>query len=193
MMECRLLQEGGRAHFMTRRFDRQRAAPRCTRRRCARWPSSTFARSARTTTASSSCRSSSSGSGLTSARKRSGAWSSTSPLPTATTTPRTSRSCCHRMAGGNSHPRTTSPMRTHRRSPWTRQHLMAVNGRTTGITRADVREVGERFRVPGAAGCLRASARCDRRLADIRQRSGCPRRDRDHVARDIETWSAPLR
>jgi serine/threonine-protein kinase HipA len=33
---------------------------------------------------------------------------------------------------------------------WTRQHLMAVNGRTTDITRADVAALGDRFEVPAA-------------------------------------------
>ena len=41
---------------------------------------------------------------------------------------------------------------THAHAPesqWTRQHLMAVNGATTGITRANVEEVGQRFGVLG--------------------------------------------
>ena len=49
---------------------------------------------------------------------------------------------------------------THAHAPesrWTRQHLMAVNGATTGITRADVEEVGRAspFLVSG-----RSSTRC---------------------------------
>jgi serine/threonine-protein kinase HipA len=46
---------------------------------------------------------------------------------------------------------------THAHNPlsrWTSQHLMAVNGSTTGITRADVTEVGDRFAVPNASGIL---------------------------------------
>ena len=46
---------------------------------------------------------------------------------------------------------------THAHNPqsrWTAQHLMAVNGRTTGIARADVAVVGDRFAVPGASAIV---------------------------------------
>src|ERR1022692_3587697 len=36
-------------------------------------------------------------------------------------------------------------------SQWTAQHLMSVNGRFAGITRADLVEVADRFQVPAAA------------------------------------------
>ncbi|HWL61075.1 MAG TPA: type II toxin-antitoxin system HipA family toxin [Microbacteriaceae bacterium] len=38
----------------------------------------------------------------------------------------------------------------HPASPWTSRHLMAVNGRFDGITRADLLQVADDFQVPGA-------------------------------------------
>ncbi|MDX2025258.1 type II toxin-antitoxin system HipA family toxin [Microcella sp.] len=40
-------------------------------------------------------------------------------------------------------------------SEWTQQHLMSVNGRFSGITAADLHAVGEQFRVPGYRGIIR--------------------------------------
>ncbi|EQD33580.1 HipA domain protein, partial [mine drainage metagenome] len=40
MTQCRLLEEGGRAHFMTRRFDRLPGARRCMRKPSALWHTS---------------------------------------------------------------------------------------------------------------------------------------------------------
>lgn len=46
---------------------------------------------------------------------------------------------------------------THAHNPmseWTAQHLMSVNGRFDGIARADLLAVADRFQVPGAKGLL---------------------------------------
>lgn len=91
MFESRLLEENGRAHFMTRRFDRQNGAKQHIQTLCAMQHLDFKQRSTSTTTSISrpfarrSCRN-------PRLRKASGAWSSTCWPPTATTTPRTSPS-----------------------------------------------------------------------------------------------------
>ena len=41
------------------------------------------------------------------------------------------------------------------RSPWTAKHLMSVNGKFSDITKADLHAVGERFAVPGYRAIIR--------------------------------------
>ena len=70
---------------------------------------------------------------------------------------------------------------------------MAVNGATTGITRADVEEVAQRFAVPGFRAIvdqlLAAVARWGAFAAD----AGVPDEIARQVGGQIEAWSAPLR
>ncbi len=85
---------------------------------------------------------------------------------------------------------------THAHAPsskWTRQHLMAINGRTTGITRADVREVGDRFAVPGASAIIDQVLGIVAEWPTFAAEAGVPSETSDHIALDIEAWSAPLR
>ncbi len=85
---------------------------------------------------------------------------------------------------------------THAHAPsskWTRQHLMAINGRTTGITRADVREVGDRFAVPGASAIINQVLGIVAEWPTFAAEAGVPSATSDHVALDIEAWSGPLR
>ena len=85
---------------------------------------------------------------------------------------------------------------THAHAPqsqWTRQHLMSVNGHTTGITRADLREVGDRFLVPGASDIVRQVLSAVGEWPTFAAEAEVPRTTSEHVARDIKTWSAPLR
>lgn len=80
-----------------------------------------------------------------------------------------------------------------RHSQWTRQHLMSVNGHTTGITRADVREVGDRFLVPDASDIVRQVLSAVGEWPTFAAEAEVPRATSEQVARDIATWSAPLR
>lgn len=85
---------------------------------------------------------------------------------------------------------------THAHSPtsdWTRQHLMSVNGRSTGITKADVAEVGDRFAVPDATAIAAQVLEVVRQWPSFAGEAGVPQATTDQVALDIETWSAPLR
>jgi serine/threonine-protein kinase HipA len=78
-------------------------------------------------------------------------------------------------------------------SRWTRQHLMAVNGKTTGITRADVVEVGDRFRVPSFAEAVARVLEAVSAWPAHAHNAGLPEQVTKQIAGDIEAWSHPLR
>ncbi|MEX1264639.1 MAG: type II toxin-antitoxin system HipA family toxin [Actinomycetota bacterium] len=78
-------------------------------------------------------------------------------------------------------------------SRWTRQHLMAVNGRTTAITRADVAEVGDRFSVPRVSDAIEQVLDSVTKWATFAYEASVPESIARSVARDIEMWSSPLR
>jgi len=78
-------------------------------------------------------------------------------------------------------------------SGWTRQHLMAVNGRVKGITRADVVEVGDRFAVPQVFNAIDQVLDATSGWATFASEAGAPKRIAKSVARDIKDWSQPLR
>ena len=78
-------------------------------------------------------------------------------------------------------------------SQWTREHLMAVNGKRTAIDRRDIDTVGDRFEVPDAKRNVeQVLAAIDEwpRYAAI---CGVPDDVAREVAADIELWSMPLR
>jgi len=94
--------------------------------------------------------------------------------------------------------RTLSPAYdvTHAHAPtsqWTRQHLMAVNGRTTDIERSDILQVGDRFAVPGATEIIDQVIDAVTRWASFASEAGVPGAIIENIARDIEMWARPLR
>jgi serine/threonine-protein kinase HipA len=85
---------------------------------------------------------------------------------------------------------------THAHSPssrWTRQHLMAVNAQTTQISRADVREVGDRFGVPGVSDVIDQVLSAVDGWARWGEAAGLPVATQDKIDLDVTSWSAPLR
>ncbi len=65
---------------------------------------------------------------------------------------------------------------THAYSPtseWTHQHLMSVNGKFKGITLADVTEVANRFGIGTMAKVIKQVESCCGRVANTCQGSGC--------------------
>ena len=85
---------------------------------------------------------------------------------------------------------------THAHAPnskWTRQHLMAVNGQTTTITRSDVRDVGDRFRVPRATAIVAEVLASVAKWQTFADQAGVPDTAADDITRDIQHWSTPLR
>jgi serine/threonine-protein kinase HipA len=84
---------------------------------------------------------------------------------------------------------------THAHSPnshWTRQHLMAVNGRTTEISRADVLEVGDRFSVPRVSSTIDQVLDAVASWPSFAARAGVPEEATKRIRQDIEQWVAPL-
>ncbi|HVB51582.1 MAG TPA: type II toxin-antitoxin system HipA family toxin [Acidimicrobiales bacterium] len=78
-------------------------------------------------------------------------------------------------------------------SPWLRQHLMAVNGKSTGIARADVLEVGDRFQVPSASAILAHVLDVVQGWSEFAQSARLPKDRRDAIDRDIQNASSLLR
>ena len=78
-------------------------------------------------------------------------------------------------------------------SRWTRQHLMAVNGQTIQISRADVREVGDRFGVPGVVDVIDQVLGAVDEWPHYAKTAGLPDTTTGQINQDIQTWSAPLR
>jgi serine/threonine-protein kinase HipA len=85
---------------------------------------------------------------------------------------------------------------THAHNPlsrWTAQHLMAVNGSTTGITRADVAEVGDRFAVPNASGILGQVLDAVDSWTEFADKAQVGPAAKDEVGSNITTMTALLR
>lgn len=77
-------------------------------------------------------------------------------------------------------------------SEWTGSHLMAVNGVRTAISRRDVLAVADRFRVPGAAALLREVLAAADDWPRCAKDAGVPATLVAAIAADIEWWSSPL-
>lgn len=76
---------------------------------------------------------------------------------------------------------------THAYNPkgeWTYQHLMSVNGKFDDITRADLMAVGERFSVPRIPTLLDQVADAVARWAEFATEAGLPAVEADKVAAD---------
>jgi serine/threonine-protein kinase HipA len=78
-------------------------------------------------------------------------------------------------------------------SQWTGQHLMSVNGRFAGITRADLVEVADRFQVPAAADSIDHVLAAVAQWAGLAADNGVPVATIRSISADIDLWSAPLR
>lgn len=79
------------------------------------------------------------------------------------------------------------------RSKWTHEHLMAVNGHRSAISRTDVMEVGDRFAVPGASGIVEQTLGAVAKWRTFADEACVPEAAAEPIALDIDTWSAPLR
>lgn len=76
---------------------------------------------------------------------------------------------------------------THAHNPngeWTYQHLMSVNGKFDGITRDDLQAVGKRFAVPGIPDLLARVAAAVARWPEFAAEAGLPLDEADKVAAD---------
>ena len=80
-----------------------------------------------------------------------------------------------------------------RSSKWTHEHLMAVNGHRSAISRRDIMEVGDRFAVPGASDVVEQALEAVAQWPRFAEEAGLPEATAALIATDIATWSAPLR
>lgn len=81
----------------------------------------------------------------------------------------------------------------HPQSHWTAQHLMAVNGRTRAIDRSDLATVGDRFEVPDATAVIGTVLDAVGSWSECADQAGVGPRAKDEVGGDIGAMSAPLR
>ena len=84
---------------------------------------------------------------------------------------------------------------THAHVPenrWIRQHLMAVNGRSSEITRADVDQVADRFRVPNGSEIVERVLTTVATWPTFADSAGVPEMITSSIAADIESMSSPL-
>jgi serine/threonine-protein kinase HipA len=84
---------------------------------------------------------------------------------------------------------------THAHAPsskWTRQHLMAVNGRTIGITRRDLMQVGDLFAVPAASDVYEEVLKAVANWRNFADEANVPDITTNQIAVDIDTWSNAL-
>jgi serine/threonine-protein kinase HipA len=193
MTECRLLEEGGRAHFMTRRFDRTGDGSKVHAQTLCALGQLDF--------------------------RQIGAHDYAQLFllidqldlrPEART--ESFRRMTFNVAAANcdDHTKNTSFLLpkggrwrlspaydiTHAHAPdsrWTRQHLMAVNGQTVHITRSDLEEVGDRFAVPGISKLIDRVLEVTAEWPTFAADAGVPAEMTARIKTDIENWSARLR
>jgi serine/threonine-protein kinase HipA len=77
-------------------------------------------------------------------------------------------------------------------SEWVSQHLMSVNGAFAGITRTDLLAVADRFIVPGAVAALEQVLAVVADWQTYAASAGVGIEDSAHVAADIASMAAPL-
>ncbi|MGQ0433716.1 MAG: type II toxin-antitoxin system HipA family toxin [Microthrixaceae bacterium] len=193
MTECRLLEEGGRAHFMTRRFDRSADGSKVHTQTLCAMEHMDFRQIGAHDYAQ-----------LFLTVERLGLGPDTSQEVFRRMTFNVAAANCDDhtknftflLPQGGSWRLSPAYDVTHAHassSKWTRQHLMAVNGRTTGITRSDVREVGERFGVPRASDVVEQVLDVVAAWPSFAEQAGVPRPTIDGIGADLATWSDPLR
>ncbi|MGK2956960.1 MAG: type II toxin-antitoxin system HipA family toxin [Acidimicrobiales bacterium] len=193
MMECRLLEEGGRAHFMTLRFDRTPGGDKVHTQTLCAMAYLDFRQIGTHDYAQLFLQIEELGLGP---EARAEAFRRMVFNVAAANCDDHTKNFSFLLAQGGEWCLSPAYDITHAHAPdsqWTRQHLMAVNGRTRGITRGDVDEVGDRFGVPGASTVVEQVLSAVAKWPTFADKAGVPEATAEHVARDIETWSSPLR
>lgn len=193
MTECRLLEEGGRAHFMTRRFDRAPGGAKLHTQTLCAMAHLDFRQIGAHDYAQLFLHIEALGLG---AQTRAEAFRRMVFNVAAANCDDHTKNFSFLLPEGGRWRLSPAYDVTHAHAPasrWTRQHLMAVNGRTTGIARADIREVGDRFSVPSASDIAAQVLDAVAKWSAFADQAGVPEATSDHISRDIEAWSSPLR
>jgi serine/threonine-protein kinase HipA len=195
MTECRLLEEGGRAHFMTRRFDRSPGGEKIHVQSLCALAHLDFRQIGAHDYAQLFLQIEQLGVGAD-AGVRAEAFRRMVFNVAAANCDDHAKNFSFLLPEGGRWQLAPAYDVTHAHAPgseWTRQHLMAVNGKTVGIDRDDVMSVADRFVVPGAAGIVeRVLAAVDewpRQAEDVE----VPDAVAHGVAANIATWSQRLR
>jgi serine/threonine-protein kinase HipA len=193
MTDCRLLEEGGRAHFMTRRFDRSPDGAKVHQQTLCALGHLDFRQRGTHDYAQ-----------LFSVIEqlrlgpdaRAQAFRRMVFNVAAANCDDHSKNFSFLLAQGGEWELSPAYDLTHAYSPsseWTHEHLLAVNGRRSGITRNDLDTVADRFMVPRSSGIvtevLAAIDQWPRHAAE----AGLVPDVADSVATDIAMWSQPLR
>ena len=193
MSECRLLEEGGRAHFMTRRFDRTQDGDKIHVQSLCALAHLDFRQIGAHDYAQLFLLIEQLGLG---ADARAEAFRRMVFNVASANCDDHSKNFSFLLPEGGQWQLSPAYDVTHAHAPgseWTRQHLMAVNGKTVGIDRDDVTRVADRFEVPGAArivGEVLAAVDDWPRQAD---EAGVPDATARGVTANIASWSKRLR
>ena len=184
MSECRLLEENGRAHFMTRRFDRQAGAKQHIQTLCAMQHLDYKQRA-------------------THDYNQYFQAIIALKLPQAALAEGFRRMAFNAFAANcDDHTKNLSFLMdeqgrwelapaydvTHAYNPqgeWTYQHLMSVNGKFREMTRADLAVVGDRFLVPDYRGIIKKIAETIRRWPEFAAAAGLPAHEAGRIWEDF--------
>lgn len=193
MMDCRLLEEGGRAHFMTRRFDRAADGTKIHQQTLCALGHLDFRLIGAHDYAQAFEMSGRLGLG---ASERSELFARMVFNVAAANCDDHTKNLSFVLPEGGRWQLSPAYDMTHAYHPqgrWTAQHLMAVNGLTTGIGLADIKAVGDRWAVPRARAIVRQVLDAVDSWSQFADVAGVGAALKDGVGADINAMSAPLR
>jgi serine/threonine-protein kinase HipA len=193
MMEYRLLEEGGRAHFMTRRFDRTPDGAKIHVQSLCALADLDFRQVGVHDYAQLFLQMEQLGLG---AAARAEAYRRMVFNVAAANCDDHTKNFSFLLPEGDRWQLAPAYDVTHAHNPasqWTRQHLMAVNGATVGIDRDDVMSVADRFEVPGAARIVEQVLAAVDDWPRRANEAEVPEATAEGIAADIDAWSNRLR
>jgi serine/threonine-protein kinase HipA len=192
MSECRLLEEGGRAHFMTRRFDRSAEGAKVHTQTLCALGELDFRQIGAHDYAQLFLLLDQLGLGPD---VRAEAFRRMVFNVAAANCDDHTKNISFLLPQGGSWQLAPAYDLTHAHVPesrWTRQHLMAVNGATTNISRSDIDEVADRFTVPAAARIVAEVLEAVGGWPTFAQEAGVPERTITAIASDLEACMSRL-
>lgn len=193
MTECRLLEEGGRAHFMTRRFDRTKDGEKIHVQSLCALAHLDFKQIGVHDYAQLFQQIDHLGLG---ADARAEAFRRMVFNVAAANCDDHSKNFSFVLREGGDWRLSPAYDVTHAHAPgsdWTHEHLMAVNGKRSAISRDDVDTVADRFGVPGAARIVEQVLAAVDEWPRHADEAHVPEAVAQTVAEHIDLWLTPLR
>jgi len=193
MTECRLLEEGGRAHFMTRRFDRTKDGEKIHVQSLCALAHLDFKQIGAHDYAQLFQQIDQLDLG---AEARAEAFRRMVFNVAAANCDDHSKNFSFVLIEGGEWRLSPAYDVTHAHAPggtWTNEHLMAVNGKRAAIDRDDVETVADRFAVPGAAHVIEQVLAAVDEWPRHADEAGVPEAVAQTVTTHIDLWSKPLR